>query len=110
VASTKYTNALKYIGQTGRTFHARYKEHMQAIRNNKGNSGYSNYIPNKGHTYRTITETMDIIKTEKEGKHLNILEKYRVYKINKNRLHMNDIYLGIYNLTFETLYELSARQ
>jgi hypothetical protein len=35
---------LKYIGQTGRTFHTRYKEHIHAVRNNNSNSGYSNHI------------------------------------------------------------------
>jgi hypothetical protein len=32
---------LKYIGQTGRTFKTRCKEHIQAIGNNNGNLGYS---------------------------------------------------------------------
>jgi hypothetical protein len=41
----------------GRTFNIRYKEHIQAIRNNNSNSGYSNHIPNTGHTYGTITDT-----------------------------------------------------
>jgi hypothetical protein len=31
----------KYIGQTGRTFHARYTEHIQDIRNNRGNARFS---------------------------------------------------------------------
>jgi hypothetical protein len=30
---------LKYAGQTGRAFRTRYKEHIQAIRNNNSNSG-----------------------------------------------------------------------
>jgi hypothetical protein len=30
--------ALKYIGQTGRTFYTTYKEHIQAITNNNSNS------------------------------------------------------------------------
>jgi hypothetical protein len=47
---------LKYIGQMGRTFQTRYKEHIQEIRNNNGNSGYSNHILNTGHTYGSITE------------------------------------------------------
>jgi hypothetical protein len=54
---------LKYIGQTGRTFKARYKEHIQAIRNNNGNSGYSKHILNTGHTYGSITNTMKVLKT-----------------------------------------------
>jgi hypothetical protein len=50
---------LRYIGQTERIFKIRYKEHFQAIRNNSSNSGYSNHILNTGHTYGTITDTME---------------------------------------------------
>jgi hypothetical protein len=38
---------LKYIGQTGRTFNTRYKEHIHDIRSNNSNSGYLN--PNTEH-------------------------------------------------------------
>jgi hypothetical protein len=58
---------LNYVGKTGRTFYTIYKEHIQAIRNNSSNSGYSNHILNTGHTLRSITDTMDIIKTKKKG-------------------------------------------
>jgi hypothetical protein len=59
---------LKYIGQTGRTFKARYKEHIQAIRNNNSNSGYSKHILNTEHTYRNITDTMKALNLrEKES-------------------------------------------
>jgi hypothetical protein len=33
---------------------------------------------------------MDIIKTGKKGKHLNTVEKYHIYNISKDNLHMND--------------------
>jgi hypothetical protein len=43
-----------------------------------------------GHTHGTITDTMDSKKkTWKKGKHLDTLEKYYIYKINKNKLHKN---------------------
>jgi hypothetical protein len=35
---------LKYVGQTGRTFKTRYKEHIHDIKSNSSNSGYSNHI------------------------------------------------------------------
>jgi hypothetical protein len=70
---------LKYIGQTGRTFKTRYKEHIQAIRNNNGNSGYSKHILKMGHTYASITNTMKVLKTERKGKLLNTLERYYMY-------------------------------
>jgi transposase-like protein len=34
----------KYIGQTGKTFKTRYKEHLQAICNNRSDTGYSCHI------------------------------------------------------------------
>jgi hypothetical protein len=38
---------------------------VQAIRNNDGTSGYSNHILSTGHTCGSVTDTMNIIKTEK---------------------------------------------
>jgi hypothetical protein len=62
-------------------FKVRYKEHIHAIRSNSSNSGYSNLILNMGHTYGTITDTMNTIRTGRKGRHLNTLEKYHIYKI-----------------------------
>jgi hypothetical protein len=59
---------LKYIGQTGRAFHTRCKEHILAIKNNNGNSGYTNHILNTGYKYGPITDTLDIVKTHKKRK------------------------------------------
>jgi hypothetical protein len=50
----------------------------------------------------SMTNTMNIIKTEKKGKHLNTSEKYHIHKISKHRLHMNDAYIDIYNLIVDT--------
>jgi hypothetical protein len=70
---------LKYAGQTGRIFYSRYKEHIQTIRNNNINSGYSNHILSTRHAYGSITDTMEIMETERKLKHLNTLEKYHMY-------------------------------
>jgi hypothetical protein len=66
---------LNYIGQTGRIFSIRYKEHIHAIRNNNSNSGYSNYTLNTGHSDRAIRDTMNITRTGRKDRHLNTLEK-----------------------------------
>jgi hypothetical protein len=62
-----YGLPLKYIGQAGRTFYTRYKEHIQAIRSNNGNSGYSNHVLNTGYAYGSITDTMKIVKNREKG-------------------------------------------
>jgi hypothetical protein len=84
---------LKYIGQTGRTFNARYKEQIHDIRSNNSNSGYSNHILNTRHAYGTMTDAMDIITTGRKGQHLNTLERYHIYKPSRENLHMNDTHI-----------------
>jgi hypothetical protein len=66
------------MGKTGRTFHTKYKEHMQVIKNSNSSSGYLNHILNTGHRYGAITDTMDITRTHKKGKYLHTLEKYYI--------------------------------
>jgi flagellin-specific chaperone FliS len=56
-----------------------------------------------GHIYGAITDTTDSIRTQKIGKNLNTLEKYHIYKISKNNLHMNDTNIDTYNPIFRTL-------
>jgi hypothetical protein len=99
----------KYIGQTGRTFNIRYKEHIHDIRSNNGNTGYVNHILNTGHTSGTITDTMEII-TGKKDKHLNTLEVYYMYKTNKENIQMNDTYTETYNPIFQAIHELNTVQ
>jgi hypothetical protein len=93
----------------GQNFPHRYKEHIQAIRNNNSNSGYSNVILNTGHKYGTITDTMDIIRTHRKGKHLNTLEKYHIYKISRENIQMNDTNTDTHNPIFQALHETNTR-
>jgi hypothetical protein len=81
---------LRYIGQTGRTFKVRYRDHIQAIRTNKRTSKYAQHILDTGHAYGTIEETMDIIQTTKKGHLLNTLERFYEYDLSKKKLKMND--------------------
>jgi hypothetical protein len=58
----------KYIGQTGRTFEARFKEHARDIRNSGQNSKFAQHILDTGHEYETIEKTMKILRIEKRVK------------------------------------------
>jgi hypothetical protein len=96
---------LKCIGQTGQTFKTRYKEHIQAIRNNNGNSGYSKHILNMGHTYGSVSNTMKVLKMQRKGKHLITLERYYIYKMRKNGFQMNDACIDTHNPIFLMIQE-----
>jgi hypothetical protein len=100
---------LKYIEQTGRTFKTRYKEHIQAIRNNNSNSGYSKHILNTGHTCGSITDTMKTLKTQRKERHLNTLERYCMYKMRKNGTQINDAHIDTHNPIFEIIQEENNR-
>jgi hypothetical protein len=62
-----------------------------------------------GHTYGTITDAMDIIRTGRKGRHLNALEKYHIYRISRNDLHMNNTCIEAHNSIFQTVHELYNR-
>jgi hypothetical protein len=100
---------LNYIGQTGRAFNIRYKELIHAIRSNNSNFGYSNHILNTRHTYGTITDTMAVIRIGRKGRHLNTLEKYHIYEISRNNLHMTETYIELHNPIFQTVHEIYNR-
>jgi hypothetical protein len=63
-----------------------------------------------GHTYGTVTDTRDVIRTGRKGRHLNTLEKYNVYKISRKNLHVNDTHIEAHNPIFQTVHELYDRQ
>jgi hypothetical protein len=101
---------LKYVGQTGRTFNTRYTEHIHNIRSNNSNTGYSNHILNTGHTYGTVQDTMEIITLGKEGKYLNALARYHIYKVSRDNLSMNNTHIDTYKPIFETSHGIYTRK
>jgi hypothetical protein len=69
---------LKYVGQTGRTFRTRYKEHIREIKTNGQKSKYAQHILHTTHNYDTAEKTMKILHIEKKGRMLNVLESYHI--------------------------------
>jgi hypothetical protein len=52
---------------------------------------------------------MDVIRIGRRSRHLNILERYHIYKISRNNLHVNDAHIEAHNPIFQTLHELYDR-
>jgi hypothetical protein len=96
----------KYIGQMGRAFNTRYKEHIYDIRSNNSNTGYASHILNTDHTYGPMDDIMEIMETGKKGKYLNTLKKYHIHRISKENIHMNEISTEAYNPIFEELNKI----
>lgn len=68
-----------YIGQTGRTFSIRYKEHT--TRNL--NSNFSKHLIDNNHSL-SLNHQLQILHVEEKGMRLNLLEALEINKLNKN--------------------------
>jgi hypothetical protein len=58
----------------------RCKEHIRNIRFNKDESGFAQYILDKGHQYRPMEQIMEFIEYARKGSIMDIKENYYIYK------------------------------
>jgi hypothetical protein len=98
--------SVKYVGQRGRTFNTRYKEHICYIKSNNSNTGYSRHILDTRHTYGTMEDTMDVVRISRKGQYLNALKKYYIHKISREKIHMNDTNIDEHNPIFGELQKI----
>jgi hypothetical protein len=97
----------QYIGQTGRNFKTRYKEHIREIRNNRETSGYVQHILETGHSFGKMNDIMEIIKIEQKGSYLNTPENFHIFKLFKQGIQFNNISSNIHNPIFNVIKNLA---
>lgn len=73
-----------YVGQTGRSFNVRCKEHTNITPSNISKSNFANHLHETGHTF--VMGGLEILHTEKKGRRLNALE---ILEINREILNPN---------------------
>jgi hypothetical protein len=56
-----------------------------------------------------MENTMEIITIGRKGKYLNTLEKYHIYRMSRDNLHMNEAHTDTHNHTFEALHRIHTR-
>jgi hypothetical protein len=94
---------LKYIGQTGRNFKTRFKEHIHAIRTNKTTSEYAQHILETGHSYDNIENTLNILHHENKGPLMNTWEQLHIHRLTKDNIQLNDAYTDTNNPIFDLI-------
>jgi hypothetical protein len=70
----------RYIGQTERPFHVRFKEHAQDCKQRTKKSYFAKHLLEHDHPFRPIEKTMHFIHTTETGRMLNVIEKYYICK------------------------------
>lgn len=66
-----------YIGQTGRSFQTRYREHTVGVASSK--SVFGQHIIENRHCHGTIENNLKILHTAPKGLRLNLLEQIEIY-------------------------------
>jgi arginyl-tRNA--protein-N-Asp/Glu arginylyltransferase len=64
---------------------------------------------NTGHSYGKIEDIMEIIKLENKGKHLGTLEKYHIFRSYKQKIHLNDNNIDVYDPIFNAIHKKDDR-
>ena len=69
----------KYIGQTGRPFRRRFREHFNDFKYGNGCSKFSQHLLENRHSVGTMDEIMEVLHVVKKGKLMDTLERFRIY-------------------------------
>jgi hypothetical protein len=66
-------------------------------------SRYAQHILDMQHAYGTMEDTLDILHIERKGPLMNTLERFHVYKLSKENMHINDTFADMYNPIFNLI-------
>jgi hypothetical protein len=97
----------QYVGQTGRNFKTTYKEHIRDIRNNKSTSGSVQHILDTGHAFGNMDDSMEVVKIQHKGSHLNKLENFYIYKLFQQGIQLNNNCPNLQNPIFKQIQNIS---
>jgi hypothetical protein len=69
-----------YIGQTGRSFITRFKEHKPDPRLNKQKSSFAQHVIDENHSMGDFSNDLEILHICKKGRKLDTLEEFEIYR------------------------------
>lgn len=79
-----------YIGQTGRAFKTRYREHTRGVKNDN-QTAFAEHVLETDHTFTNMTQDMEVLHFSKKGSKLNTLEALEINKdVTRNPYNLND--------------------
>jgi hypothetical protein len=95
-----------YVGQMGRSFTQRFKEHRNAFKSSRNTSNYIKHSLEHSHPFGPIHETMQILQYQGKRAHLFTTERYFIYKEFSINNHLNDKSNIASNKIFDALLKL----
>ena len=71
-------------------FHIRFNEHKRAFHHNPQQSKFALHLTLHKHSFGHLNNTMQIIHLQKNGRHLNTIGRFHIYKEACKCNHLND--------------------
>jgi hypothetical protein len=71
---------MKYIGQTGRPFHIRFRQHYTDYKYANNKSKFAQYVLEEGNSFGPMADVTDVLHVAKKGRMLNTLERFCIYR------------------------------
>ena len=98
-----------YIGQTGRGFEIRFKEHLPKKNNINTKSNYAQHLIDYDHKYTSFSDNLKPLHYCKKGQYMDVMEEYEIYKAHKDKHKhlLNDIIPLKHNVLFETVLSIT---
>jgi hypothetical protein len=100
----------QYIGQTGRSFRGRYKEHAREYNYATNKSNYAKHLLDTQHPLKPIDDCMTTLDTTKKGSMLNTIERFYIHQATQNNSQLNDRNTVTPNPIFNTILQYSKSE
>lgn len=99
-----------YIGQTGRSFRTRFKEHLPK-KTVTQKSNYAEHLVQCGHNYSSLTNNLKVMHKCNKSRLLSTLENYEIYKavLDEPDNVLNDKINSQANTLFDTAMRLERK-
>jgi hypothetical protein len=96
---------MKYIGQTGKSFRVRFREHLRDYKYRTGNSKFAQHLQDYNHSFGPIDTVMDVLHVIKKGAMMETLERYHIYRVTNLGTQINDKNTASHNTLFDMLIQ-----
>jgi hypothetical protein len=97
------TCSKKYIGQTGRSFQVRFREHKHDYKYMCYKSKFAQHLLEEGHSFDTMENITEIIQYARKGRMMDAHEKFHIYDITRKGVQINDRLMILRNPIFDAV-------
>jgi hypothetical protein len=96
----------QYVGQTGRSFKTRFKEHKRDYETKSNKSLFAKHLIDSNHQLYSMENSLTILSHQQKGRKMNTIEQYHIYKITKKGNQLNEQFTEKQNPIFEAILKI----